>query len=490
MARKTVNPPAADLAPDHTGGRAMLPWQSAHRTPAERAATGKAAREAVPRGDHAAWKPARDRPDPIGLLEAQASTRIPELVPIRYQRMLMSPFAFYRGAAAIMACDLATTPNSGLSVQLCGDAHLANFGGFASPERDLVFDVNDFDETLPGPWEWDVKRLAASCEVAGRERGLTGKQCRLIVLAVVAEYRRAMQRFAVARTLDVWHALLDRARIVDLGITVASSKAAKEIQVMTAAGHARDNVRALERLTRRVDGQFRIVSTPPLVVAIEDLTTDAERERVEKDMIQWIDTYWQSLPHDRQRLLEGYHYVHMARKVVGVGSVGTRAWIVLLFGRDDDDPLFLQIKEAQSSVLEPYLGTSAYATSGQRVIEGQRLMQATSDILLGWERLQGIDGHTRDFYVRQLSDWKVSADVAAMSPKALAAYGEMCAWTLARAHARAGDRIAIAAYLGTSDAFDQAVAAFAAAYADQNQRDYHALAEAAKSGRVKASIDR
>ena len=259
---------------------------------------------------------------------------------------------------------------------------------------------------------------------------------------------------------------------------------------MTAAGRARDNVRALERLTRRVDGQCRIVSTPPLVVAIEDLTTDAERVQIEKDMARWIDTYGQSLPHDRRRLLEGYHSVHMARKVVGVGSVGMRTWIVLLFGRDDDDPLFMQIKEAQSSVLEPYLGTSVYATSGQRVIEGQRLMQATSDILLGWERMQGIDGHTRDFYVRQLSDWKVSADIAAMSPKTLAAYGEMCAWTLARAHARSGDRIAIAAYLGTSDAFDQAIAAFSAAYADQNHRDYHALAEAAKRGRIQVSTDR
>ncbi len=487
MANRPSKAPATDLAADQTGRRATLPQQPSDLTTAERAAKGKAARQALPRGDHATWKPPRDRPDPIGLLAAQASTRIPELLPIRYQRMLVSPFAFYRGAAAIMACDLAATPSSGLWVQLCGDAHLANFGGFASPERALVFDINDFDETLPGPWEWDVKRLAASCEVAGRERGLTSKQCRPIVLAAIGEYRRAMRQFSAMGTLDVWHALLDRARIAELGDVTVSSIAAKEIKLMTAAAHTRDNVRALEKLTRVVDGQFRIVSNPPLVVAIEDLATDAERERVEKNMGRWIDTYRQSLPHDRRRLLEGYHYVHMARKVVGVGSVGMRAWIVLLFGRDDGDPLFLQIKEAQGSVLEPYLGTSAYATSGQRVIEGQRMMQATSDILLGWERMQGIDGQTRDFYVRQLWDWKVSADVATMSLKALAAYGEMCAWTLARAHARSGDRIAIAAYLGTSDTFDHAVATFAAAYADQNERDYQALAGAVKSGRVEAS---
>ena len=460
-----------------------------HSTPADRAALGRAARSKVPRADHVGWDPPADRPDPVDLLAAQAVTRIPELVPIRYGRMLASPFAFYRGAAAIMASDLAATPNSGLHVQLCGDAHLANFGGFASPERDIVFDINDFDETLPGPWEWDVKRLAASCEIAGRERGFDARQRRSIVLATVGEYRRAMREFAAMRNLDVWYALLDAAKIQSRWGVTAKLKDLKKIEAdFTPHAHTRDNLRAFEKLTQRVGDQLRIVSHPPLVVPIEELLPETiDRHQTEQLFRDFVRGYGKTLQDDRRHLLEQFHYVHLARKVVGVGSVGTRAWIVLLLGRDDEDPLFLQLKEAQASVLEPYAGKSRFTDHGKRVVEGQRLMQAASDIFLGWERmLEGLDGQPHDFYARQLWDWKLAADVETMPPKELAIYGEMCGWTLARAHARSGDRIAIGAYLGKAETFDQALAEFAVAYADQNQRDYQALVDAVKSGRLQA----
>jgi len=459
-------------------------------TVAERAAIGRAARAKVPRSAQAAWNPPSDRPDPVALLEAQAATRIPELIPIRYRRMLISPFAFYRGAAAIMASDLAATPDSGLITQLCGDAHLANFGGFASPERDIVFDINDFDETLPGPWEWDVKRLAASFEVAGRQRGFTSPQTRAIVLACAGEYRRTMREFAGMPNLDVWYTLLDGARIKARWGVASQARDVKKVETELTLAHAGDNLRVFEKLTECVDNQLRIVSHPPLVVPIEKLLPEQISRRQAEQIVQnYITAYRKTLPDDLRRLHEQFHYLHMARKVVGVGSVGTRAWVILLAGRDEDDLLFLQYKEAQASVLEPYARKSRFADHGRRVVEGQHLMQAASDIFLGWERVQEqMDGQLHDYYVRQLWDWKLSADIETMSADELKIYAEMCGWTLARAHARAGDRIAIAAYLGKSDAFDQALAAFAAAYADQNQRDFRALEKAVKNGRVKAEI--
>ncbi len=459
-----------------------------HLTVEERVKLGKAARTHCPRSDHAAWEPPKDRPDPIALLEAQVATRIPELIPIRYGRMLASPFAFYRGAAAVMAWDLAHTPNSGLEVQLCGDAHLSNFGGFASPERDMVFDINDFDETLPGPWEWDVKRLAASVEMVGRERDFAAKLRRSIVLATVAEYRRAMREFAAMHNLDVWYALLDAVRIKARWGMTANPKGLKKIEADFTQSHLRDNQRAFEKLTQRVDGQRRIVSHPPLIVPFEELYPEiADRAQAEDFFRDYLVAYHKTLPDDRRYLFEKFHYVHMARKVVGVGSVGTRAYVVLLLGRDDEDPLFLQFKEAQASVLEPYAGKSKFADHGKRVVEGQRLMQAASDIFLGWENVPiGFDGKPHDYYARQLWDWKLSADIETMPPKELLLYGEMCGWTLARAHARSGDRIAIGAYLGKNESFDQAVAEFAVAYADQNERDYETLVKAVKAKHVKA----
>lgn len=460
----------------------------AHMTVQERVEQGNAARTACPHSTHAAWNAQDDRPDPVELLEAQATTRIPELVPIRYQRMLVSPFAFYRGAAAIMARDLSTVPNSGLNVQLCGDAHLSNFGGFASPERELVLDVNDFDETLPGPWEWDVKRLAASVEIAGRERGFDAKTNHDLVLGSVGEYRRSMGEFAALGYLDLWYLHMDEAGMQARWGKTVKHKVMKALDADLAHAQHKDNQRALEKLTRRVDGQLRIAPSPPLIIPIEDLVPAGEIDRVVGMVRQSIRNYRASLRGDHRRLLESYEYVHLARKVVGVGSVGTRAWVLLLLGRDETDPLILQVKEAQESVLEPYLGKSVYTNHGRRVVEGQWLMQSTSDIFLGWDHvIDGLDGHSHDFYVRQLWDWKTSIDVEAMGPDEMMVYGKMCAWTLARAHARSGDGIAIDAYLGEDDRLDNAVAEFASAYADQNERDYHALAAAAESGRIKVA---
>ena len=455
-------------------------------TPAERAARGKAARAELPRSAHAAWESAPSRRDPIDLLEQQAQTRLPELGSIRYWRMLVSPFAFFRGGAYLMAADLADGPRTRLQAQLCGDAHLSNFGIFAAPDRRLVFSINDFDETLPGPFEWDVKRLAASLAVAGRERGFNRAIRRSVVTASVREYRDSMRRFAQMQNIHVWYARLDVAAIQEQFGTELSGKQMKRIQSNVAGVHTKDSLRALTKLCRAVDGDLRIVGNPPLVTPIEDVLPGAEREQLEDVVRRMIRTYQRTLPHDRRHLLESYRYVHAARKVVGVGSVGARTWILLLTGRDDTDPLFLQFKEAQASVLEQFLGKSEYGQHGQRVVEGQRMMQAASDILLGWERITTIDGQKRDFYIRQLWDSKGSAEVELMDSSALEAYGRICGWTLARAHARSGDRIAIAAYLGSGDAFDRAMSSFAETYADQNERDYRALQEAVASGRVAA----
>ena len=456
-------------------------------TRAEHAASGKAARAEVSRSAHGEidFDPARD---PIGLLEEQGLTRVPELVPIRYGRMLTSPFAFYRGGALIMAADLARSPSSGLVVQLCGDAHLSNFGVFGSPERELVFDINDFDETAPGPWEWDVKRLAASFAVAGREIGFSAKERRAVVLATVGAYREAMSAFAEMHNLEVWYARLPAERALAEFTAGVDPKRVKKTQALLEKSRTKDSMQAFEKLTRRVDGEPRIISDPPLIVPLDELI-DAKRERtsVERELRTVLDSYRDTLATDRRHLLEQFRFADVARKVVGVGSVGTRAWIALFLGADDRDPLFLQIKEAEASVLERFVGKSQHGNSGERVVAGQRLMQATSDIFIGWTHVSsGLDGRPRDFYVRQLKDWKGSFVVESAVPAGAAGYGKACGWTLARAHARSGDRVAIAAYLGKSDTFDKALATFAETYADQNERDYQALKEAVDGGRVTA----
>jgi uncharacterized protein (DUF2252 family) len=472
--------------PRNSGGAGGGGPRVPHLTPSERAARGKAARAEAPRTRHAEWEPWAERPDPVALLEEQAATRVPELVPIRHGRMAASPFAFFRGAAYVMASDLAGTPRSGITVQACGDAHLSNFGGFASPERDLVFDVNDFDETLPGPWEWDVKRLAASIAIAGREKGFTAKQRQENVAAAGRQYRETVRNFAGWRNLDVWYARLDRATILARFEADATAAQVQAFEKTAAKAKRKDNTRAYERLAHTGDGEPHIVSDPPLIERVEDLVPPRRAQELMETIHQLLRSYRTSLQGDRRRLLERYRFVDLARKVVGVGSVGTRAWVVLMLGRDDDDPLFLQCKEAQPSVLEPFVGKSEYSHHGRRVVEGQRLMQSSSDIMLGWLRATGIDGQTRDFYVRQLWDWKSSADVAAMDPPGLSLYGRMCGGTLARAHARSGDGIAIASYLGRSDTFDRALCAFAETYADQNEVDHRALTQAIASGRVEA----
>jgi uncharacterized protein (DUF2252 family) len=463
-----------------------------HLTPAERAVRGKSARAEVPLESHAAFGPPADRPDPIALLEEQAKTRVPELVPVRYGRMMASPFSYYRGAALPMASDLAATPVSGLAVQACGDAHLSNFGVFGSAERRLVFDVNDFDETLPGPWEWDVKRLAASLEVAARDNGFPGKKRRAIVAAAVESYREAMRSFAGMTNLEVWYASADIDRLRQQGAAQElRARQRKAIDKGMAKARTSDSMRAVDKLTHMVDGRPRIIADPPLIVPIDQLMPDEmNRKSFEALISDLIAGYRRTLETDRRYLLEQFEFCDMAHKVVGVGSVGTRCWIVLMLGRDTGDPLFLQVKEAQDSVLARYVGASKYANQGQRVVAGQRLMQASSDIFLGWQRNPaGLDNRTRDFYIRQLRDWKFSLDIEAMAPRGMRLYGQVCGWTLARAHARSGDRIAIAAYLGGSDTFDQAITQFADAYADQNAKDHEALLAAVQSGRIMAESD-
>ncbi len=455
-------------------------------TPAERAARGKAARAEVPRDSHAVFDPPPDRPDPIRLLEEQAKQRVPELVPVRWGRMMVSPFTYYRGAALPMASDLATTPASGLAVQACGDAHLSNFGVFGSAERRLMFDVNDFDETLPGPWEWDVKRLAASLEVAARGNGFPGKQRREIVVAAVTRYRQAMRSFAGMTDLDVWYAHADMDQLRAQFESRLQPRQRKTVAKGLAKARTRDSMQEVAKLTRMVDGRPRIISDPPLLVPIDELMpSDTSRTAIEEQFGTLIAKYRRTLETDRRFLLEQYEFCDMARKVVGVGSVGTRCWIVLMLGRDDSDPLFLQVKEAEASVLSRFVGASKFANQGQRVVAGQRLMQASSDIFLGWQRIEaGLDGRQRDFYVRQLRDWKFSVDIENILASGMKLYGELCGWTLARAHARSGDRIAIASYLGGSDVFDRAIAQFAVAYADQNERDHRSLVDAVASGQI------
>jgi len=459
-----------------------------HLSRADRAARGKDARAVASLESHAEFAPGRSR-DPVGLLLGQAESRVPELMPIRHGRMLVSPFTFYRGAALPMAADLAATPASGLRVQLCGDAHLSNFGAFASPERRLVFDVNDFDETLPGPFEWDVKRLAASLAVAGRDNGFPAKARRKIVLAAAEGYRTAMRGFAQQPILDVWYAHLDIEPAIGEFRSQVKAKRFKAAEDLLAKAHSSDSTKALGKLTTVVDGRRQIISDPPMIVPVEEVFADVQADVIYEQLRSVLDTYRRTLQSDRRHLLEQFTMVQVARKVVGVGSVGTRAWIVLMDALDGVEPLFLQAKEAQPSVLAEYAGRSQYDNQGERVVAGQHLQQAQSDIFLGWTRILAPDGVDRDFYVRQLRDWKFSAPIEQMLPEGMTIYARLCGWTLARAHARSGDRIALAAYLGGSAKFDRAIADFAETYADQNELDYAALQAAVKEGKAEATTE-
>ncbi len=462
---------------------------SAHATlqSGESSERGRAARQAVPRSAHGEWAPARDRPDPLALLADQAASRVQELVPIRYGRMLVSPFTFYRGAAAVMAADLAATPDSGVVVQACGDAHISNFGAFAAPDRRLVFSPNDFDETLPGPWEWDVKRMAASVEIAGRDVGLPAQRRRRIVMGCVREYREAMLGFAGRSHLDVWYERLTASELVARFGGKLGGKGRITFAQPFAKARRKTSLRAVRKLTERVDGELRFRSVPPLLIPLRDLRDPAGAADESGYVRELVDEYAASLDVNQRHLFQTYRFVDMARKVVGVGSVGTRAWVILLVGREGKDPLVLQAKEAQASVLAPHLGPSEFECQGERVVRGQRISQAASDIFLGWLRSEGLDGQGYDFYVRQLWDWKASADLSTLSESGLGAYTRACGWSLARAHARSGDRLAIAAYLGRGPSFDRAIARFSAVYADQNERDHQRLADAVAAGEVAAA---
>jgi uncharacterized protein (DUF2252 family) len=482
MAVKTQDARPAD---DGAAARARPAEQL---TRADRVARGKDARRLAPLESHAEFNPDPAR-DPVGLLLEQATSRVPELVPVRHGRMLVSPFTFYRGAALPMAADLATTPTSGLRVQLCGDAHLSNFGAFASPERRLVFDVNDFDETLPGPFEWDVKRLAASLAVAGRDNGFSAKDRRQVVLSAAEAYRTAMREFAGQHFLDVWYAHLPIEDAIGQFKSQVKAKRFKATEKLLAKAHTRDSMSALRKLTTTADGQRRIISDPPLIMPIEEVFADHQAGEIYGLLHEVLGKYRRSLQSDRKHLLEYFRLAQVARKVVGVGSVGTRAWIILLEGPDGTEPLFLQAKEAQPSVMVAYCGRSQYRNQGERVVAGQRLMQAQSDIFLGWTHVVAPDGVDRDFYVRQLRDWKFSAPIELMVPAGMTAYARLCGWTLARGHARSGDRTAIAAYLGGSSKFAEAIARFAESYADQNERDYAALQAAVKDGRAQTTTN-
>ena len=461
-------------------------------SPQQRAAAGKAARATVPLEAHAEFRPTASR-DPVALVLSQDQTRVPDLVPIRHDRMAVSPFTFYRGAALIMAADLHTTATTDLRAQLCGDAHLSNFGAYASPERRLVFDINDFDETLPGPFEWDVKRLAASLVVAGRDNEFSRKECRKIALAGMESYRTAMRAFAAQPILTVWYAHLNIEEALaeyESALTERQLKkqkaGLKSAQSGLAKAHARDSLQAVGKLTSMVGGRRRIVSDPPLVVPMDQLTgfdIDALLEGIGR----LLAAYRGTLRSDLRHLVDRFTLADVAHKVVGVGSVGTRAWILLLEAGGDDEALLLQAKQAGPSVLAAYAGASEYANQAERVVAGQHLMQAASDIFLGWLRAQPTGGGDEDYYVRQLRDWKLSAAIERMSPRSMGVYAQLCGWTLARAHARSGDRIAISAYLGNSTKFDNALADFAETYADQNERDHAAFVAAIAAGRVEAT---
>ncbi|MFE3992070.1 DUF2252 domain-containing protein [Streptomyces goshikiensis] len=476
-AKPTPKPTAT--AAKKGGGEPRLPAK-------DRAAAGRAARARTPRSAHGDFEPSARRPDPVDVIERQSATRVQELIPIRYGRMAQSPFRFYRGAAAIMAGDLAGTPDSGIRVQLCGDAHLLNFRLLGSPERNLLFDINDFDETLPGPWEWDVKRLATSLVIAGRENGFSAQERAGVVRSGVSAYREQMRRFAGMNTLDVWYAKVDETDLQAVAADALHTRGRKNVSEALTKARGRDSLQAFEKLTELVDGERRFAAAPQLITPISQLMPDRERDGLEGEIHDLVERYGRSLQSDRLHLLRQFSVVDMARKVVGVGSVGMRCWVILLLGRDDQDPLILQAKEAGESVLAAHTGASEFATEGERVVAGQRVMQAASDIFLGWHRMHGVDGRERDFYVRQLRDWKGIAEPSRMVPRGMRAFAGLCGVTLARAHARSGDRIAIAAYLGRREVFDDALVRFAESYADQNERDHRSLVEAIASGRVSA----
>jgi uncharacterized protein (DUF2252 family) len=480
----------AELGHDRSGPFASS-WRRRHLTVDQRVARGRAARVEAPRSAHGRWAPAPDRPDPVALLEEQAATRVPLLVPIRYGRMLVSPFTFYRGAALIMASDLAGTPVSGVTVQVCGDAHLSNFGLFGTPERRMIFDINDFDETLPGPWEWDVKRLAASFEIMGRDRGFAPADRRAVVMAGVAEYRDRMRQAAGMGTLAAWYDHLEAGMLLELvrqevRVKRVTKAEARVFERDVAKAHTRDNTSVFTKRAAEVDGEPRIVADWPLIIPIDDVIPLGSEWEDPAPLINKLLAAYRRTLGAQHHPLEEYRYIHSAYKMVGVGSVGTRCFIVLMIGRDHNDPLFLQVKEAEASVLERFAGQSTYPHHGQRVVMGQRLMQGATDIFLGWVRMKGLDGLARDYYVRQFQDWKGSAEVDSMLVPGATVYAQICGATLARAHARWGDRVAISAYLGKGDAFDRAIADFSAAYADQNEKDYEAFAAAVKSGRLAA----
>ena len=481
----------AAAAADEQAKRADRP------SPKERIAWGKAARARVPLEAHADFRPAPSR-DPVALLLRQAETRVPELVPIRHGRMLVSPFTFYRGAAIVMADDLATTPTPGLRTQLCGDAHLSNFGAYASPERRLVFDINDFDETLPGPFEWDVKRLVASFVVAGRDAGLRKKDCRRIALTAVESYRTSMLEFAGQPILTVWHMHIDVETVLAQFRSGLNESARKRnrarfegTDAVVAKAHTRDSLQAVGKLITTTAGRRQIINDPPLIVPIDELSRYASQVDpvvLRSMIVGLLSTYRDTLQSDRRQLLDHFSLTDIAHKVVGVGSVGTMAWILLLESGFGNDALLLQAKQAQESVLAAYAGASQYVNQGERVVSGQHLMQAASDIFLGWVRAPTLRGSDADFYLRQLRDWKASAELEQMDAVSFNRYARLCGWTLARAHARSGDRFAIAAYLGKSNRFDNAIADFAETYAEQNERDHAALAAAVASGAVKARL--
>jgi uncharacterized protein (DUF2252 family) len=453
----------------------------------EDAERGRAARAAAPRSSHAEFEVAADRDDPIAILRRQAETRVAELLPIRYGRMLASPFAFYRGAAAVMAADLARTPDAGLVVQVCGDAHISNFGGFAAPDRRLVFGPNDFDETLPGPWEWDVKRMAASIEIAGRELGLGSRRRRRIVTGAVAQYREGMREFAAETMLEAWYERLDADELTARFGTRLDADGRELFDRTFARGRRKDSSRAARKLTEAVDGELRFASAPPLLTPLAELEKSADPDERAAWVRGVLDAYAAGLHADREHLFRSYRFVDMARKVVGVGSVGTRAWVFLFVSHGVGDPLVLQAKEAVASVLEPHLGAGEYENHGERVVRGQRMMQAATDIFLSWQRSTGLDGLEHDFYVRQLWDWKASADLSRISERGLVTYTRACAWSLARSHARSGDRLAIAAYLGKGSRFERAIAEFSARYADRNEADHARLLEAVAAGELEAT---
>ena len=472
---------------DHRVGRDDGPMTQ--QTPEERAAHGRQARELVPRSRHGEWAPPADRTDPLDILALQAVTRVPDLVPIRYGRMAASPFAFFRGAAAVMAADLAHEEHSHLDVQLCADAHLVNFGGFASPERDMIFDVNDFDETIPGPFEWDLKRLAASIEVAARSRGFDEPLCRKLVGLSSKGYREAIRDFGGMRHLDVWYLRLDAVTLIDRWGSEAGAPMIAGFQQRAEKARGKDHLKAVAKLTEQRDGKLRFRADPPLLTPIDDLVDAGDGAKTIDGLLGALDVYRVTLAGDRQHLLSRYQFADLARKVVGVGSVGTRCWVALFVGRDEGDPLVLQVKEAEHSVAEPFLQPSVYRTMGERVVQGQRLVQSASDIFLGWATLVGIDGVQRDFYFRQMWDWKLSPDVENMAPAMFEIYAQMCGWVLALGHARSGDALAIGSYLGAGTRFDEAMCSFASAYADQNELDHEALKLAIATNKVHAISD-